>query len=81
MEKIEPTKKQVFDELRYGTGCCWLGGSGCHCYSRQLCQCFNEMKERLTTIEYTKEEIAEAQKRNAKAMQDIAHALALFHEE
>lgn len=81
MRKEVPTKKQVFDELRYGTGCCWLGGSGCYCYSRQLCNCFNEMKERLTRTEYTEEKIAEAQKRNAKAMQDIAQALALFHEE
>ena len=79
MEKIEPTKKQVFDELRYVTGCCWIGGSGCHCHSRQLCQCFNEMKERLTKIEYTKEEIAEAQKRNAEAMDNIKKALDNFH--
>ena len=81
MRKEVPTKKQVFDELRYNTGCCWLGGSGCHCCSRQLYQCFNEMKERLTRTEYTEEEIAEAQKRNAKAMQDIEQALAVFHEE
>ena len=81
MRKEVPTKKQVFDELRHVTGCCWLGGSSCHCYSRQLCKCFNEMKERLTRTAYTEEEIAEAQKRNAKAMQDISHALALSHEE
>lgn len=79
MEKIEPTKKQVFDELRYSTGCCWLGGTGCQCYSRQLCYCFNETKKRLTKTEYTEEEIKEAQARNAEAMDNIKKALDNFH--
>lgn len=79
MEKIEPTKKQVFDELRYSIGCCWLGGTGCQCYIRQLYYCFNETKKRLTKTEYTEEEIKEAQARNAEAMDNIKKALDNFH--
>jgi hypothetical protein len=74
METIPPTKEQVWNELRC-QGCCWLGGNGCHCYSRQLKQCFAETEKRLTKTEYNEEEIAEKQKRNAKVMEDIDRML------
>ena len=79
MEKIEPTKKQVFEELRCGKGCCWLGGHNCHCYSRQLKQCFEEKKKSLTKTILTEEEIKEAQSRNAEAMDNIKKALDNFY--
>ena len=77
MEIIKPTKKQVFDELRNG-GCCWLGGQGCECKSRQLCNCYKEAETRLTKTEYTAEEIEENKRQNAKAMQEIEEALKIF---
>ena len=75
MEIIKPTKKQVFDDLRKNTGCCWLGGSKCHCYSRQLCDCYNDTERRLTKTILTEEEIKAGQEQNAKAMREIDNIL------
>lgn len=80
MKVIKPTKKEVFDELRLG-GCCWLGGRGCECESRQLSSCYAEAEKRLTRIEKTPEEIAQDIIDNKKAMQDIDTALAMLHGE
>lgn len=75
MEIIKPTKKQVFDDLRKNTGCCWLGGNQCHCYSRQLCACYNDTERRLTKTILTEEEIKAQQQQNAKAMREIDNIL------
>ena len=75
MEVVKPTKKQVWDELRQNRGCCWLGGSGCHCYSRSLSQCFAEEEKRLAKTIYTKEEINQQIENNRKAMKEIDKAL------
>lgn len=76
MKEIKPTKQEVFAELRRA-GCCWLVGmgKGCECYSRQLRYCYADAERRLTRREYTAEEIAEAQKKNAEAVQDIFKCL------
>ena len=39
-------KKEVFSRL-CKDGCCWLGGHGCECYSRQLKLCYSEMEKRI----------------------------------
>lgn len=72
MKEIKPTKQEVFAELRRA-GCCWLVGmgKGCECYSRQIVHCYADAERRLTRHEYTPEEIAEAQKENAKAQDEL----------
>ena len=74
MQRITPTKKEVFDELR-SWGCCWLGCQGCECKSRQLRVCYTDAERRLTRTEYTEEEIREAQERNAKEMKELSDIL------
>ena len=64
MKVIKPTKQEVFNSLRQG-GCCWLGGHGCECYSRQLKSCFELEEKRLTRTEYTEEEIEQAKAKDA----------------
>ena len=76
MEVIKPTKKQVFKELREVDGCCWLGGKGCHCYSRQLKGCYADTERRLTITYYTDEEIMERKLKNAKFIEEIQKLLA-----
>lgn len=73
MKIIKPTKEQIFRELR--KTCCWLGGSGCECKSRQLSVCYADTEKFLTKTEYTEEEIKQKQKQNQKAMKDIEKAL------
>lgn len=67
MKVIKPTKKQVFDELR-NNGCCWVGGSGCECKSRQLKPCYQETEKFLTKIEKTPEEIRQDIEHNQKVV-------------
>lgn len=69
MKEIKPTKKQVLDELRSGCGCCWLGGSGCECKSRQIKVCYEEAEKRLTKTEKTPEEIKQDIEHNQKVTQ------------
>lgn len=75
MQVGNPTKQEVFDELRRNIGCCWLGGTGCQCHSRQLGQCFKETERSLTKTILTDEEIKEGQARNAVAMKEIKDML------
>lgn len=75
MQVVNPTKQEVFDELRKNIGCCWLGGAGCQCRSRQLGQCFKEAEKNLTKMILTDEEIKAGQARNAAAMKDISDML------
>ena len=60
MTVIKPTKQQVFESLRE-KGCCWVGGHGCACYSRQICDCFVEEEKRLTKTELSDSEIEQSQ--------------------
>ena len=78
MQEVKPTKERVFEELRKGCGCCWLGGQGCHCYSRQLKRCYEEAEKRLTRTERTPEEIERAKATNQKAMQELNELLSDF---
>lgn len=75
MQVIKPTKQEVFRELRQFTGCCWLGGTGCECRSRQLGICYKEAEQRLTKTILTDEEIKQAQEQNQKSMDAITNAL------
>ena len=75
MQVIKPTKQEVFDELRKNIGCCWLGGAGCQCRTRQLGQCFKETEKNLTKTILTDEEIKAGQARNAAAMKAIEDML------
>lgn len=75
MQVIKPTKQEVFRELRQFTGCCWLGGTGCECRSRQLGICYKEAEQRLTKTILTDEEIKAGQARNAAAMKEIEDML------
>lgn len=70
MKITKPTKGEVFQELR-AIGCCWLGGSGCHCYSRQIKQCYEEAEKRLTKKTLTDEEIQQAQKKHDETWKQI----------
>ena len=73
MKEIKPTTKEVFDELR--KECCWLGGTGCECKSRQLKYCYNETEMRLTRIAKTPEEIQQEIEHNQQAMREIDNLL------
>lgn len=75
MQVVKPTKQEVFDELRKNIGCCWLGGAGCQCHSRQLSQCFKATEKNLTKTILTGEEIKAGQARNAAAMKEIEDML------
>lgn len=81
MKIIEPTHKEIMQSLNCG----WFGSyrkGQCECYSRcQFKDCYEREKKILTRIEYTEEEIKEAQEQNAKAMADIAKALDEFYGE
>ncbi len=75
----EPTRKEIFDELRKD-GCCWLGGQGCECFSRQLCVCFDEKKREMTRASApakTPEEIAADIEHNKKVCAEIDAAIAV----
>ena len=71
MEIFEPTKKEIFLSLKNVHGCCWLGGKGCECYSRQLKSCFEEEKRRLTKKEFTEKELDENIKKNTEVWTEI----------
>lgn len=60
MKVVKPTRQQVFNSLRE-KGCCWLGGTGCECYSRQLGNCFSDEEKRLTKTELSASEIEQSQ--------------------
>ena len=75
MQVVKPTKKEVFTDLRKATGCCWLGGNACHCYSRQLAHCYAETERSLTKTILTDEEISQAQEQNKRSMDAITNAL------
>ena len=70
MEIIKPTKQEVFNSLR-SFGCCWLGGPGCECKSRQLGECYKSEEKRLVKTELTETEIKQAKENNKKAMNDL----------
>ena len=74
MKITKPTKREVFQELRE-SGCCWLGGSGCNCYSRQLSQCYAEAEKRLTKKTITFEEIQQSQKKHEETWNQINNIL------
>ena len=81
MKKIEPTHKEVMEDL----DCCYYGywhKGICECRSpSQFKSCCEAAKKRLTKTVLTEEEIKQEQKTNAKAMLDIERALAIFHGE
>lgn len=74
MKTCMPTKKEVFDSLR-AFGCCWLGGQGCECKSRQLCECYKAEEKRLTKTILNDEEIEQAKENNKKAMNELDEML------
>lgn len=74
MEIIKPTKQQVFNSLRQN-GCCWLGGHGCECYSRQLSTCFADEEARLTKSIPSAEEIAQSQAAHEDLWRDILNLI------
>lgn len=81
MKIVEPTHKEVMEDL----DCCyysrWHKGI-CGCKSpNQFKSCYEAAKKRLTRTVLTEEEIKKGQEANAKAMLDIERALAIFHEE
>lgn len=74
MEVVTPTKREVFDSLK-SFGCCWLGGQGCECVSRQLSTCYKAEEKRLTKTALTEEEINQAKENNKNAMNEIDEML------
>ena len=70
MKVNAPTKQEVFNSLR-AFGCCWLGGQGCECKSRQLSECYKAEEKRLAKTILTEEEIKQAKANNAKAMDEL----------
>lgn len=75
MQVIKPTKKEVFNYLRKTTGCCWLGGAGCQCKSRQLSNCYADAEKQLTKTIKTPEEIQQDQKEHEQFLNDINNIL------
>lgn len=81
MKIVEPTHKEVMEDL----DCCyyshWHKGI-CECKSpNQFKSCYEAAKKRLTRIVLTEEEIKKGQEANVKAMLDIERALAIFRGE
>lgn len=74
MKVVVPTKQEVFNSLR-AKGCCWVGGQGCQCYSRQLKDCYCAEEKHITKISYTDDEIKQMQLNNQKAMAEINRIL------
>lgn len=74
MKYVSPSINEVYNSLR-ASGCCWLGGKGCECYSRQLKQCYQAEEKRLTKTVYTDDEIKQMQIENQKAMAEINEAI------
>lgn len=74
MKVKKPSKQEVFNSLR-AFGCCWLGGQGCECKSRQLSSCYKAEEIRLTKTMLTEEEIKAAKANNAKAMNELDELL------
>ena len=68
MKIIEPTKKEIFEQLKID-GCTWCGGHGCECTMKinmevcieQMKVCIEQEKLFLTKKEYSKEEIEKLQ--------------------
>lgn len=78
MKRIEPTHKEVMEDL----DCCyysrWHKGI-CECKSpNQFKSCYEAAKKRLARTVLTEEEIMQKQKANAKAMLEIERALAIL---
>ena len=71
MTVVMPTKQEVFNSLR-AFGCCWLGGQGCECKSRQLSECYKAEESRLTKTVLTDDEIKRAKENNQKAMDEMS---------
>ena len=81
MERIEPTHKEIMENLDCYYYSRWHKGI-CECKSpNQFKSCYEAAKKRLTRTVLTEEEIMQEQKTNAKAMLDIERALAIFHGE
>jgi hypothetical protein len=78
MKIIEPTHKEVMQNLR----CChygYLNKNSCICHNhKQFKGCYERMKKSLTTKIYTADEIAEQQKNNNKAMEALKSFLNEF---
>ena len=74
---VTPTKKEVFNSLK-SFGCCWLGGQGCECKSRQLKECYKAEEKRLTKTTLTEEEIKQAKENNKNAMNELNEMLNEF---
>ena len=67
----KPSRQEVFDELRR-QGCCWVGGHGCECRSRQLKSCYEIAEKNLMPSPvFTPSEAEEAQGRLNKAFDDL----------
>lgn len=80
MKVIEPTKREVFDEMK-ACGCTWCGGHGCECHMKvNMSGCFNDTKKRLTRTEYTEDEIREQVQENEKAIKEYMEAIKEYME-
>ena len=78
MERIEPTHKEIMEDL----DCCyysrWHKGI-CECKSpNQFKSCYEAAKKRLTKTVLPEEEIKKGQEANTKAMLEIERALAIL---
>lgn len=75
MQVVKPTKNEVFTYLRKTIGCCWLGGSGCQCKSRQLSNCYADAERQLTKTIKTPEEMQQEQKEHEEFIADLNRIL------
>ena len=81
MERIEPTHKEIMENLDCYYYSRWHKGI-CECKSpNQFKSCYEAANKRLTRTVLTEEEIKKGQEANAKAMLDIERVLAIFHGE
>lgn len=78
MKVIEPTHEEIMQSLN----CCYysyFNKNSCICNNPgQFKSCYQREKERLTEKIYTDEELAEQQKNNNKAMQELKSFLDEF---
>lgn len=75
MKIIEPTHKEVMQNLR----CChysYLNKKSCICNNpEQFKSCYEKEKQRLTKTEYTEVEIMEMKRQNEIAMKELEEAI------
>lgn len=78
MKIVEPTHKEIMEDLDCYYYSRWHKGI-CECRSpNQFKSCYEAAKKRLTRTVLTEEEIKQRQEANAKAMLEIERALAIL---